>query len=83
MRVYNRTTFYYPDRIFKCNTLAFALAFVSALMCSAEMLAGYCNNNPACSIRSFAIIPALAAVAAAVLDFVHMFKSAGVDKAQA
>ena len=63
--------------------LAFALAFVSALMCSAEMLAGYCNNNPACSIRSFAIIPALAAVAAAVLDFVHMFKSAGVEKAQA
>ena len=31
MRVYNRTTFYYPDRIFKCNTLAFALASVTLI----------------------------------------------------
>ena len=37
-------------------------------MKNGEILTTYCNNNPACSIRSFAIIPAICALGSAALS---------------
>ena len=48
-------------------------AFITALsMSGSDILPIYCSGNPACSIKSFAIIPAIAALGAAVP---HVFAS--------
>ena len=43
--------------------LLLASYIVALLMKNAQILTIYCSNNPACSIRSYAIIPCLLAVA--------------------
>lgn len=59
---------------------AFFIAFAAALSCGETMLAGYCNNNPACSLRSFAIIPALASLGVLALDVIHFIKFRQAEK---
>ena len=56
-------------------------AFVAALSVKkSNILAEYCLNNPKCSIRSYAIIPALFAIIAAVVCFVGAVKYAKAKK---
>ena len=64
--------------IHKLDAVTAALAVVSAaLMIAAfvfanrmepDMIAGYCSGNPACSLKSYAIFPALFTLAAAAMD---------------
>lgn len=58
---------------------AFIVAFASALSCSGKMIPGYCNGNPACSVRSFALFPAIFAAGAVVIDVIHFIKCRQVE----
>ena len=67
-----------------CEFIAFVvctIAFVSAFSCEDVIIAGYCNGNPNCYIRSFAIVPAIAALAAFVADAIHFVKNAAIKNA--
>lgn len=59
-----------------------ALCFATALsMSGSDILPIYCGGNPACSIRSFAILPAALMLGLAVLDAVVFVRFGRVDKA--
>ena len=57
---------------------AFIIAFVGALGCQEKMIEGYCSGNQACYIRSFALLPAVSALAALALDGVHFYNHLSV-----
>lgn len=51
------------------------IVFVKALdMSNSEILPIYCSGNPACSIKSYAIVPALVGLCVALLDGFIAFK---------
>ncbi|MBR1867118.1 MAG: hypothetical protein IJ800_00855 [Clostridia bacterium] len=57
------------------ETISLIICFVVALsMKNAAILSTYCGGNPACSIRSWAIIPAIVSAAYAVICFIATFK---------
>lgn len=58
------------------------LGFAFALSCSGSMLGGYCNGNPDCAVRSWAIIPALVAASSAAVSLVHFLKYKKVSAEQ-
>lgn len=59
---------------------AFIVAFASALACSGKMIPGYCSGNPACSVRSFALFPAIFAAGAVAIDVIHFMKCRQVER---
>lgn len=67
----------YLSAVFMLFT-AFALigCFVIALtMNGSKILPVYCSGNPACSVCSLCIIPAIISIAATILSFVHIAKN--------
>ncbi|MCH5159448.1 MAG: hypothetical protein J1F66_01190 [Clostridiales bacterium] len=57
------------------------VCFVEGLaMKNGEILTTYCSNNPACSIRSFAIIPAIVALGSAAVSTVATVKHAKASR---
>ncbi len=57
------------------------ISFITGLaMSSDEILSTYCNNNPACSIKSFAILPALFLITIAVGYIYLGIKNLAIDK---
>jgi len=56
-------------------SFALIACFVAALlMKNGDILTTYCQNNPNCSIRSYAIIPAITALVGAIAGFIHLVK---------
>lgn len=54
---------------FVAETVLLIVCFSVALsMNGSRILHGYCNDNPACSIRSYAIIPAVIALIGAIVS---------------
>lgn len=54
------------------STICLVVGFVLAKGMEPDMIAGYCSGNPACSLKSYALIPAfftIAAAAVCVLSF--------------
>lgn len=66
------------------NGLAFLLLLacfiVSLSMANSDILPIYCSGNTACSIRSYAILPALCALASCVLSVFNTIKYAEAEK---
>ena len=57
-----------PAAVLSVISAALMIAgFVLAKSMEPDMIAGYCSGNPACSLRSYALVPAIVAVAVAVI----------------
>lgn len=62
------------------SSVALFIAFGAALSVSGPILKEYCNNNPACSINSYAIVPALIMLAAVAIEVIHYLKYKDTEK---